>query len=289
MNLVGGPIVAGVDGSDSSYDAARWAAVEAARRNLPLRLLYVVHPPADGFAGGTVLSELLESAEAEARREVDELAATFRDSIEVGTEVLVGPAIPLLVDASKDAALMVVGSRGLGGFTGVLVGSVAAALAAHGGCPVAVVRASSSAGSVVVGVDGSPASEAAVALAFEEASLRGVDLVAVHTWRENASDAAFVAAIEPVLDLDQLQREAEETLAERLAGWRENYPDVTVHRAVSRDRPVHALLAAADGASLLVVGSRGRGGFSGLLLGSTSQALVYHAPCPLVVARPIAA
>jgi len=205
--------------------------------------------------------------------------------VSVDTAVLVGPPIPTLIEESKAALLMVLGSRGLGGFTGILVGSTAVALAAHAQCPVAVVRGSRATGPVVVGVDGSPAGEAAVTVAFEEASLRGAELVAVHTWWEHASDAAYVAAIEPVLNWDSLQLRGEEELAERLAGYQEKYPDVTVRRTVTRGRPVHNLLDLATEAQLIVVGSRGRGGFRGMLLGSTSQALVYHSPCPLIVAR----
>ena len=118
-------------------------------------------------------------------------------------------------------------------------------------------------------------------MAFEEASLRRAELVAVHTWLEHGSDAA----VEPVPNSDALAERGMESLAERLAGWAEKYPEVTVTRRVTRGRPIVNLLAAAADAQLLLVGSRGRGAFAGVVLGSTSQALVYHAPCPLIVAR----
>jgi nucleotide-binding universal stress UspA family protein len=287
---VGRPIVVGVDGSDSAREAAEWAAGESVRKRVPLKLVYVVHvPTAAGYVGSGGLSvDLLDDLQAEALRQLTDARAELlrrRADLSVDTAVLVGPPIPTLIEESATAQLMVVGSRGLGGFTGILVGSTAVALAAHGQCPVAVVRGARPTGPVVVGVDGSPASEAAVAVAFEEASLRGAELVALHTWLEHASDAAYVAAIEPVLNWESLQERGEEELAQRLAGWQEKYPDVTVRRSVARGRPVRNLLDLATEAQLLVVGSRGRGGFRGMLLGSTSQALVYHAPCPLIVAR----
>lgn len=143
-------------------------------------------------------------------------------------------------------------------------------------------------GPVVVGVDGSPASESALAMAFDEASLRGADLVAVHTWIEFSSDSAYAYAHQFIVDWDVIETRERELLAQRLAGWQERYPDVTVRRVVTRDRPVRCLLEHAADAQLLVVGSRGHSGLPGMLLGSTSQALIYHAPCPLLVVRPAA-
>jgi nucleotide-binding universal stress UspA family protein len=187
--------------------------------------------------------------------------------------------------------MVVLGSRGLGGFTGLLVGSTAVSLAAYGQCPVAVVRGRTLAdpppgsGPVVVGVDGSPTSEGAIEVAFDEASFRGVGLVAVHTWSDVTVGSAFdIAAVS--LDWQAVETDEQRLLAERLAGWQEKYPDVRVHRVVTRDRPVRSLLAQAGNAQLLVVGSRGRGGFAGMVLGSTSQALLHHAPCPVLVVRP---
>jgi nucleotide-binding universal stress UspA family protein len=149
-------------------------------------------------------------------------------------------------------------------------------------------EASPSRGAVVVGVDGSPAGESALAMAFDEASWRGADLIAVHTWIEFYSDSSSASAGQFLVDWDALETCERELLAERMAGWQEKYPDVEVRRVVTRDRPVRCLLEHAADAQLLVVGSRGRGGLSGMLLGSTSQALMYHAPCPLLVVRPAA-
>jgi nucleotide-binding universal stress UspA family protein len=285
------PIVAGVDGSDSAREAARWAVAEAARKRAPLRLVTVVQVPvASGYIGDAGLStDLLENLRTEGLRILDEARselAGLEPDVDIAMAVLVGPAIPTMVEESAGARLVVVGSRGLGGFRGMLVGSTAVALASRGDCPVAVIRGGDrTTGPVVVGVDGSPASDTAIGLAFEEAAQRRAELVVVHTWLEHASDAAYVAAVEPVLNWDALAERGMEKLTERLAGWTDKYRDVTVTRRVTRGRPIVNLLAEAADAQLLLVGSRGRGAFAGVLLGSTSQALVYHAPCPLIVAR----
>jgi nucleotide-binding universal stress UspA family protein len=295
-NLAGTPIAVGIDGSRSALHAAVWAANEAARRNVPLRLVHAVMVSAFAYAGGiappdaffteldTAGRRFLADAEAEVRRS--------HPHLEVRTGLSHAYPAPALIDASAEARMLVLGSRGLGGFTGLLVGSTAVALAAHGHCPIAVVRGPRpgepppATGPVVVGVDGSPTSEGAVALAFEEAAVRGVSLVAVHTWTDYSSDVDYAMAQMALVDLDQVATGQEAMLAERLAGWQEKYPDVTVHRVIARDHPARHLLEQAAAAQLMVVGSRGRGGFTGMLLGSTSQALIHHAPCPVLVARP---
>jgi len=291
-DIVGRPIVVGIDGSDSARQAALWAADEAERRGATVvRLVSAVHIQLSGYRGAAPLPlGFIDELKAEARRGIAkaQLEILSRHAgLAVEVAVLTRPAVAGLVEESRNAQLMVLGSRGLGGFTDILVGSTAMGLVAHGHCPVAVIRGDVSAtGPVVVGVDGSPVSEAAVALAFEEASLRGAELVAVHTWIEYASDNAYATARQFFVDWDAIEKREVELLSERLAGWQEKYPDVTVRQVVARDRPARCLLDESAGAQLLVVGSRGHGGFTGMLLGSTSQALVYHATCPLLVARP---
>jgi nucleotide-binding universal stress UspA family protein len=288
------PVVAGVDGSDSALHAVRWAAREAARRHAPLLLVHVCHlapvrhprqvapPPAYQAA---ILGEgrhwLAEAAEA-ATRVVPDLS--------VVTDLREGHAADTLIAESRTAQLVVVGSRGHGGFTALLTGSVAVALSAHGHCPVAVVRTSgvdgvpAAAGPVVVGVDGSALSDAAVTFAFEAAAAIDVPLVAVHTWEDTHMTGAWTA-LPGTVDWDWLQQGEEKQLAARLAAWREKFPQVEVVAVVERERPARALLAHAAGARLLVVGSRGRGALAGLGLGSVSQSVLHHAECPVVVAR----
>lgn len=154
----------------------------------------------------------------------------------------------------------------------------------HANCPVAVVRDGELPdprdGYVLLGTDGSPASELATEIAFDEASRRGVDLVAIHAW----SDAAVVEVFD--IDWPAVEGEAQRSLAESLAGWQERYPDVCVHRVVARDRAARHLIDKADGAQLVVVGSHGRGGLSRMLLGSVSNAVLHAVRVPIIVARP---
>jgi nucleotide-binding universal stress UspA family protein len=136
----------------------------------------------------------------------------------------------------------------------------------------------------VVGIDGTPASEAAIAFAFAQASAHGADLVAVHAWTDVVPEAEYLSGA-AALDFGPFEERAAEILDERLAGWQEKYPDVHVRRQLVRDRAASVLLRHGEHARLLVVGSRGRGGFRGLLLGSTSQQLLHHATCPVAVVR----
>jgi nucleotide-binding universal stress UspA family protein len=180
----------------------------------------------------------------------------------------------------------VVGSRGLGGVSGLLLGSVAVALAAHASCPMVVVRGEDRPDAadlpVGIGVDGSPTSEAALAFAFEAAAVRGVGLVAVHTW----ADVEFRPGMAPLVDWSSIAEDEEVVLAERLAGWSTKYPDVPVRRVVQRDGAATALVELSRDAQLVVVGSRGRGQLSGLLLGSVSHGVLHRSHCPVAVVRP---
>jgi nucleotide-binding universal stress UspA family protein len=137
-------------------------------------------------------------------------------------------------------------------------------------------------GPVVLGIDGSPASELATAIAFDQASRRGVDLLALHAW----SDVAVLEL--PALDWDAVEAEAERSLAENLAGWQERYPDVTVRRLLVRDLPAQQLIHQSESTQtqLVVVGSHGRGGLTGLILGSVSNTVLHSVRIPVIVARP---
>jgi nucleotide-binding universal stress UspA family protein len=282
MTLV---IAVGVDGSDPSDAALRWAAREAALHAAPLKLLHVVTPPnMVAWQEPLAMTGYGEWQQTRAREILDkgrQLAEEAAPGVEVSTESLAGPSVATLIDLSKDAQMMVVGCRGLGAVGRALLGSVSRALVHHAHCPVAVVHDATAPDDapVVVGIDGSPASERAVAMAFDEASCRGVGLVAVHAW----SDAGVMDF--PGFDFTPLEQDANEVLAERLAGWQERYPDVAVERIVAFDRPVPQLLLQAKRAQLLVVGSHGRGGFAGMLLGSVSSAVVQSATVPVLVAR----
>ncbi|TNC19626.1 universal stress protein [Amycolatopsis alkalitolerans] len=289
-----GAVVAGVDGSPGALHAVRWAAREAGRRNRPLRLVHATDELSINYPRGLPTSDDLRGV---LRMRGQRLLRTARDAareVEPGIEpeLLLSHegAATTLLDQSRSAALLVLATQGMRPLGRFFSGSVSIALTAHASCPVALIRghvaedAPPSEGPVVVGVDGSVASEEAVAVAFDEASWRGAPLIAVHSW----DDAFLTAVFEEThwtLDHDQIQEREGEVLAERLAGWQEKCPDVAVERVVTHGRPAVALLDQADSAQLIVVGSRGRGGFAGMLLGSTSQAVMSYALCPVLVAR----
>lgn len=198
--------------------------------------------------------------------------------------------MPTIVDLSKQADMVVVGCRGQGAVAGALLGSVSSGLVHHAHCPVAVVHdedpltSRSPQAPVVVGIDGSPTSELATEIAFDEASRRGVGLVALHAWND-MGPLDFASVNWAPIEWRNIKDQEEELLAERLCGWQERYPDVVVHKIVVSDRPAPRLLEQAQTAQLVVVGSHGRGGFPGMLLGSVSRAVVNSARIPVIVAR----
>ncbi|MFE9172484.1 universal stress protein [Streptomyces kebangsaanensis] len=286
------PVVVGVDGSPSSLEAVEAAAREAALRGTGLRLVHAfgwpsphvppgMHPWSPNTAG---LRELVDGTLAEAEQRARDAAP----GVEITREVTVGEPLMVLEIESRTASLVVVGSRGLGGFGSLLLGSTAVHLAAHGHCPVLVVRGRPDpAGPVLLTVDGSPAGEAAVEFAFAEASRRGADLVALHVWN-TWSEHAYEGPGDPlnvVADVERLQEEEQRLLDEAVAPWQARHPEVAVERRLVRSRIRPALIEASQEAQLLVTGARGRGGFTGLLLGSVSQALLHHAHCPVTVVR----
>jgi nucleotide-binding universal stress UspA family protein len=286
------PIVVGVDGSQTALDAVRWAACEARHRSTGLRLVDAVGTtpaprPGDSRVGLVHREALLDGA-AGALGEAAAVAQRTVPGSDVVTEVLTGEAVPSLVAESEHAPLLVLGNRGLGGVAALLTGSVAVALAAHARCPVVVVRGSAGGGPVpmegpvVVGMDGSIEGAEALAFAYEAASARRVPLVAVHAWQDTIADR-----VSPPPGGEAAFQE--ENLAGWLASWEAKFPDVAVHRVVARDRPAPTLLERSAAAQLVVVGSRGRGAFAGLVLGSVSQALLHHATCPVAVVRPAGA
>ncbi|MBB3665643.1 nucleotide-binding universal stress UspA family protein [Prauserella sediminis] len=285
-----GPVVVGTDGSDGATRALDWAADMAVLSNRPLRIVHAF-TYVQGFYGGDLPAspEVYQSMEDEGRKFLDEAVdhVTARaPELAVETDMPLQGSVPMLVDESERASVLVVGTSGRGGFTGMLVGSTSVSLTAHAQCPVVIVRGGGSGlateGPVVVGVDGSGVSTAAVTAAFQTASLLGAPLTAVHAW----ADVEYEWGMPEMVESSSREQSEQIVLSEALAGMPERYPDVAVERVVVPGKPRQQLLERSQGARLLVAGSRGRGGFRGMLLGSTSQALLHHASCPVMIVRP---
>ncbi|MDA2891234.1 universal stress protein [Mycolicibacterium sp. BiH015] len=283
-------IVVGVDGSPESHAAVRWAAQEAVLRRRPVTLLHVVSPIVVTWPIEPVVTGFYEWQEDNATEVLKQSQETLYSAAEgspppeVHLELRHDGILTELSNASKSADMIVVGSRGLGPVGGAVLGSVSRALLHHAQCPVVVaregvVRRTDRNLPVLLGIDGSPASAAATAFAFEEASRRGVDLVALHAWSD--------VAVFPILGMDwhTYEQQGHEVLGERLAGWQEAYPDVRISRRIVCDKPARWLIDESKHAQLVVVGSRGRGGISSMLFGSVSTAVAESATTPVAVVR----
>ncbi|HEY8534283.1 MAG TPA: universal stress protein [Micromonospora sp.] len=283
------PVVIGVDGSASASAAVRLAAHEAARRGCPLRVVHAfIWPLLRVPLGPSPLGPPEGGLRAQADRIVADAitdAHAAAPDVPVTGEVVEGAPAAVLLRESRRAELVVIGSRGLGGFAGLVLGSVATQVAEYAHCPVLVARGEEHAGGpVVVGVDGSEHATLALDFAWEQAARRATDLVVVHAWR---SPGLRVRATAPPPSPDRTaEAEGEKLLATLVADARRRHPEIPVTERLLPGPPAKALLAAAETAQLIVVGARGLGGFAGMLLGSVSQAVVRHAPCPVAIVRP---
>jgi len=276
-----GRIVVGVDGSASARDAAAWAADVASSWGAPLHLVHVV-PGGTGDSPITVSPGWLTELRAAAVR-----AGAEPD----GSEIVPGNAVDVLAARATGARMLVLGSYGSGAWSGTLAGSVALGLIERVGCPVVVVRGSAPqippprGGPVVVGVDGTPFGQAALGFAAELARSLGSGLTAVHTWTDVAADRA--GGLHRIDDDEAaLAGQAAMRLDAALAQVTAACPQLPVERSVVGDTPLRALMNAAAGARLIVVGHRSSRPGRGMALGSTSQALVEFAPCPVAVVKP---
>jgi nucleotide-binding universal stress UspA family protein len=277
MSVVQGSVVVGVDGSEASSTALAWASRFATLESRPLSVVHACGLPAamSDFEDLLASERGLQSVGRAIAGEAEADARLTDPGLAVSSTVVVGSPGNVLVEASETAALVVVGGRGRGAITSVLLGSVSGQVTREGHCPVVVVRgwAEETHRPVVVGVDGTGASTAAVEFAFHQASMCGVPLTVLHaTWELRE---------QPTLVWDQ-----ERLVAETVAGQSEKYPDVPVTEVYRPGPPVRELVAASGDASLLVVGSRGRRLLSNTLLGSVSRVVVERAECPVAVAGP---
>lgn len=289
MNLKPSPpgaIVVGADGSPSSDHAVEWAAEEAFRRGLPL---HIIHAFSFGYpmtrTGFRHSLEDLRQIAHRVRKDAVDRAHRIQPELSITWDEPADAPAAALVSASGTAATVVVGARGLSAAGGVLVGSVSAQLAMHARCPVVVLHdrpAAALGAPVVVGVDGSALSANAISYAYEQASSRGVGLTVVHAWWLQYVEGAPEGAV-GTPDWQRFAQEEQSLVAESLAAWQDRYPDVEVRRHSVRGLPVEALVRQSENACLVVVGTRGRGGFAGLLLGSVSQGVMQRAQCPVAV------
>ncbi|MGK8491414.1 universal stress protein [Nocardia asiatica] len=288
-------VLVGVDGSDGSWTAVRWAARFAADRGRDLEIVHGMGLVGTGWVLGdyeVVVPSVIDAVREQGKDVVaraEHLARSIAPGLGISTRLSTDSGRELLIGHSGEAYAVVIGATGNAG-TLAHLGSTLLAVTAHAQGTVVVVRTDAEAdaathvsGPVVVGVDGSPVGEAAIAAAFSEAAERGAELVAVHVWTDWDFSRFAGRASLGELDVDDLERAV---LAERLAGWQEKFPEVRVTRKVEVSAPAPHLLDWSKVAQLLVVGSRGRGGFAGMLLGSTSNTLVQHASCPVMVVHP---
>lgn len=284
-------VLVGFDGSDESTAAVDWAAREALTRHLPMTVLTAFIAPMGGVAFGagpylspTAIEDMIERTESDLTRRAEAVASRF-PGLDVRSMVLIGSPAAALVEASEHATLVVVGSRGLGGFRGLLLGSVGVQVASHSRCPAVVIRKAPAedAHTVVVGIDGSSLSLAAASFAFDMASRHGWDVRAVHAWEVPAYDVLAAPTGPPPISVDDLLDGEERVAAETIAGLRDRYPDVAVEQRVVKGTSVRVLLDESEGAAMIVVGTHGRGEFLGAFLGSVGQGVLHRAQVPVAV------
>jgi nucleotide-binding universal stress UspA family protein len=284
-------IAVGYDGSPPARRALRWALDEATTRHLPVHLVHAVVPPVPTSALGYAVPvdlDLIEQLREGAGRVLvtaAEEAALTHPGVTVSPQVAIGNPSAVLVDVSQEAVLVVVGSRGRGGFRGLLLGSVGIQVASHSRCPVVILREEPPAGGrqVVVGVDGSPLSRAALSFGFDHASRHGLRLLAVHAWEPPTYELLAAPVGPPPVSLRDITDDEIRLTTEAISGFGEQYPDVEVEELIVEGSPSRVLLDAQDGCALLVVGSRGRGELLGAMLGSASQAVAHRARVPVAV------
>ncbi|MFE9104362.1 universal stress protein [Actinomadura geliboluensis] len=270
-------VVVGYDGSENGIRALDWAAEESRIRDLPMTVIHAWQY----YIGGSMAMPMLD-LQGLAQKTLDggiEHVRKQAPDVPVQGVLECGQPAAKLIEAGKSATLIVLGPRGLGGFAGLVLGSVGAQVVAHASCPVVIARGDvKEAGAVVVGVDGSAESSAALAIAFAEAELHGSSVHAVVAW-----ESVPVEGLPPLADEAGMRKAATARLDRLTTPFRVLHPGVSVRAEVVVGAPREVLLDASQDARLLVVGSRGLGGFRGLLLGSVSQALVQHAHCPVMV------
>ncbi|POM23551.1 Universal stress protein [Actinomadura rubteroloni] len=269
------PVIVGIDGSAHAWQALDWAAADALLHGRPLSL---VHGSRALLRDGT-LSELdyehLDEERTALLHEARQYALKQAPGLEITTELIALEAGEALLDLSDRAALVAVGTRGVGGFEGLLFGSVALRVAGRARCPVLVVpgpapHPADAPPEILLGVDTAHPQDAVIGWAFEAASLRGARLTAL-------------TALSVDFGSPHLRGVADRELSEVLAGWSTRYPDVPVRPVVADQGAARALVLGSEQSALLVVGARRPARRFGLALGAVNHAVLHHARCPVAV------
>ena len=284
------PVTVGVDGSEESLRAVEWAALEARRHALPLR---IVSAPAEltrmraYHASPAEIGAALRGISARALDAAIIRSEEVAPGLPIETGLLSGPSAVAVADSGSGASMLVVGARGAGGFAAMMLGSVSRYVAAWAPCPVVVVREENSAvhREIAVGIRDPEDVAGTLALAFEEAALRGADLVAVHTWywlpaAPYASGPS--GALRPP-DPAQIAVQADRRLAAALEQWHGKYPEVRVRQDVIRGHPGRVLASYSARADLVVIGRHGHPAGPGPGIGSIQHAVLDHAHGPVAV------
>lgn len=280
-----GAVVVGYDGSGPAKRALEWAVQETLLRATVL-VPAVVVPPIMTYDLPDAPSEAMLTQADQLLEEASRSARTQAPDIRVTPLTVVAPPAPGLLELAENAALIVVGSRGRGGVAGMMLGSVSLRVAQHAVCPTVVLPAGAKAGTdhrIVVGLDGSAPSEAALSFAVSEAVLHQARLIAVHSVADPYLGSGFMP---PAPDLVRAREEAgQQYLHETLEPWRRKHPEIAITDVLIHEPAGTALPLRAADADLLVIGARGRGAFAGMLLGSVSHAVLHAASVPVAVVR----
>ncbi|MEV4642932.1 universal stress protein [Actinoplanes sp. NPDC049548] len=282
-------IIVATAGTTHGEAAVRWAAREAERRGVLLRIAYVYDwewREARFDYSNQYVGIARQMAEAITTNGFD-LARKVAPNVRIEVDTLMGHAASRLLAIADRAELMVVGNRGRGGFASLLLGSVSQRVAVHAPCPVVVVRGRGDVtdGPVAVGVDDSPAADHVLSTAFEAASRRGTALAVVRSYLPPVP--LWLAGTVPASDVATPEADAEERarLEQLVAPWQAKYPDVAVETMLSHDSAASVLTGVSHGTQLVVVGTHGHGVLAGSFLGSTTMQLLHHADCPVYIAR----
>jgi len=278
-------IVVGYDGSTTADLALAWAAETAIATNSPVKAVVADDVDSRRLAATSLLESVDDPSSAAEFAAAAEEHWKQRGLAAAEVEVVTGPPVPVLLDHARDAAMLVLGSHGHGRVAEAMIGSVSQHVARHAPCPVVVVRPSSASasGRIVVGIDGSGGSVAALEFACRRAEVTGEPVVALHAWRIHDLPVDRHGSVPAGVADDITAREL--MLSECVAGVQPAHPDVLLLLEAVPVSPAQALVDASTTASLVVVGSRGHGAFAGLLLGSVSHEVLHRAHCPVAVVR----